>query len=60
MKLFYAEDLFIFTDRYIDSRIPEEVLPALKRWTESPRTAGSEFERALTILRESPDPKADN
>lgn len=59
-KLFYSEDLFIFTDRYVDSRIPEQVLPALKRWTESPKTAGSDFERALTILRESPDPKADN
>lgn len=60
MKLFYAEDIFIFSDRYVDARIPEQVLPALKRWTESPRTAGSDFERALTILRESPDPKADN
>ncbi|UPT73887.1 MAG: hypothetical protein M0D55_18920 [Elusimicrobiota bacterium] len=60
MKLFYAEDLFIFTDRYVDARITEEVLPALKRWHESPKTAGDDFERALTILRESPDPKADN
>ncbi len=60
MKMFYAEDLFVFSDRYIDSRIPEEVLPALKRWHESPNTAGGDFERALTILRESPDPKADN
>ncbi len=60
MKLFYAEDLFMFTDRYVDARIPEQVLPALKRWHESPKTAGGDFERALTILRESPDPKADN
>ena len=59
-KLFYAEDLFIFSDRYVDARIPEQVLPALKRWTESPKSAGAEFDRALTILRESPDPKADN
>ena len=60
LKLFYAEDLFVFSDRYIDARITEEVLPALKRWHESPKTAGADFERALTILRESPDPKADN
>jgi len=60
MKLFYAEDLFVFTDRYVDPRIPEQVIPALKRWHESPKTAGADFERALTILRESPDPKADN
>ena len=60
MKLFYAEDLFVFSDRYVDARITEEVLPALKRWHESPKTAGDDFERALTILRESPDPKADN
>ncbi len=60
MKLFYAEDLFIFSDRYVDARIPELVLPALKRWHESPKTAGDDFERALTVLRESPDPKADN
>jgi uncharacterized repeat protein (TIGR01451 family) len=60
MKLFYAEDLFVFSDRYVDARIPEQVLPALKRWHESPKTAGADFERALTILRESPDPKADN
>jgi uncharacterized repeat protein (TIGR01451 family) len=60
MKLFYAEDLFVFSDRYVDARINEEVLPALKRWHESPKTAGAEFERALSILRESPDPKADN
>lgn len=60
MKLFYAEDLFVFSDRYVDSRITEEVIPALKRWHESPRTAGADFERALSILRESPDPKADN
>lgn len=60
MKLFYAEDLFVFSDRYVDARITEEVIPALKRWHESPKTAGDDFERALTILRESPDPKADN
>jgi len=60
MKLFYAEDLFVFSDRYIDARITEEVLPALRRWHESPKTAGADFERALSILRESPDPKADN
>ncbi|PIR18712.1 MAG: hypothetical protein COV48_06015, partial [Elusimicrobia bacterium CG11_big_fil_rev_8_21_14_0_20_64_6] len=60
MKLFYAEDLFVFSDRYIDDRITQEVIPALKRWHESPKTAGADFERALTILRESPDPKADN
>ncbi len=60
MKLFYAEDLFVFSDRYVDARITEEVIPALKRWHESPKTAGADFERALTILRESPDPKADN
>jgi len=60
LKLFYAEDLFVFSDRYVDARITEEVLPALKRWHESPKTAGADFERALTILRESPDPKADN
>ncbi len=60
MRLFYAEDLVIFTDRYVDARIPEQVLPALKRWHESPRTAGGDLERALQILRESPDPKADN
>ncbi len=60
LKLFYSEDLFVFSDRYVDARIPEQVLPALKRWHESPKTAGADFERALTILRESPDPKADN
>ncbi|MBI2386973.1 MAG: VWA domain-containing protein [Elusimicrobia bacterium] len=60
MRLFYAEDLFVFSDRYVDARITEEVIPALKRWHESPKTAGDDFERALTILRESPDPKADN
>ncbi|MBI2789453.1 MAG: VWA domain-containing protein [Elusimicrobia bacterium] len=60
MKLFYAEDLFVFSDRYVDARINEEVIPALKRWHESPKTAGDDFERALIILRESPDPKADN
>ncbi|MDP3543129.1 MAG: VWA domain-containing protein [Elusimicrobiota bacterium] len=60
LKLFYAEDLFVFSDRYVDERIAREVIPALKRWHESPKTAGPDFERALTILRESPDPKADN
>ncbi|MCM2303978.1 MAG: VWA domain-containing protein, partial [Elusimicrobia bacterium] len=60
MRLFFAEDLFVFSDRYVDARIAEQVLPALKRWHESPKTAGADFERALIILRESPDPKADN
>ncbi|MDD5302514.1 MAG: VWA domain-containing protein [Elusimicrobia bacterium] len=60
MKLFYAEDLFVFSDRYVDERIGRVVLPALRRWHESPKTAGADFERALTVLRESPDPKADN
>ncbi len=60
LKNFYAEDLFVFSDRYVDARIPEQVLPALKRWHESRKTAGADFARALAILRESPDPKADN
>ena len=60
MMLFYAADLFVFSDRFIDVRITEVVLPALKRCHESPKTAGDDFERALAILRESPDPKADN
>lgn len=59
-RIFYAEDAFVFNDAYRDERIPNEVLPVLRLWHENPEKAGPEFQRALEILRSSPDPKADN
>jgi tetratricopeptide (TPR) repeat protein len=59
-RIFYGDDLYVFSDRYIDDRIPTYVLPAFRHWVKSSRDAGPEFERAMEILRSSPDPKADN
>lgn len=59
-RIFFAEDQFVFNDRYIDPRIPELVLPALRRWYSSSSGDQAAMELALQVLRESPDPKADN
>ncbi|MDE2144141.1 MAG: VWA domain-containing protein, partial [Elusimicrobia bacterium] len=59
-QIFYGDDMYIFTDRYVDDRIPQYVLPVMRAWHKSVRSEGPEFERAMQILRESPDPKADN
>jgi uncharacterized protein (DUF58 family)/tetratricopeptide (TPR) repeat protein len=59
-QIFYGDDLYVFGDRYIDDRIPQFVLPVLRAWHKPVREAGPDFERAMQILRESPDPKADN
>jgi len=59
-QIFYGDDLYVFSDHYIDDRIPQYVLPVLRAWHKPVRDAGPEFERAMQILRESPDPKADN
>jgi uncharacterized protein (DUF58 family) len=59
-QIFYGDDLYIFSDHYIDDRIPQYVLPVLRAWNKPVRDAGPDFERAMQILRDSPDPKADN
>jgi uncharacterized protein (DUF58 family) len=59
-QIFYGEDAYIFSDQYADARIPQIVLPALRDWNRSIKNVGPEFERAMAVLRESPDPKADN
>ncbi len=59
-RIFFADDMYVFTDRYVDTRIPEIVLPALRNWSSASAGDQAALERALTVLRESPDPKADN
>ncbi len=59
-RIFFADDSYVFNDRYVDARIPELVLPALREWYSSSRGDQAAMERALAVLRESPDPKADN
>jgi hypothetical protein len=59
-RIFFADDQYVFTDRYVDGRIPELVLPALRHWYSGSAGDRAAMERALQVLRESPDPKADN
>ena len=59
-QIFFSEDAFIFSDRYVDDRIPQIALPALRRWSSGSPGAQEELERAVTLLTTSPDPKADN
>lgn len=59
-RIFYGDDVYVFGDRYVDERIPQMVLPAFRAWHKPLKDAGPDFERAMQILRESPDPKADN
>lgn len=60
VALFYGADNYVFSDTYVDSRINEYVLPALRNWNKSGWTAERELLTALEVLRSSPDPKADN
>lgn len=55
LQIIFAEDAFIFNDKYADARIPELVLPAL-----AGRTGAAGLDRALDVLAKSSDPKADN
>ncbi|MBI5200413.1 MAG: VWA domain-containing protein, partial [Elusimicrobia bacterium] len=59
LKDVFREDAIIFADHYRDPLIESEVLPALRRWDESGRGSRRDFEKAVKILRESADPKAD-
>lgn len=60
-RIVFADDLFVFSDRYdADARIPELVLPALRRWHSAAPADQAAMERALAVLRSSPEPKADN
>ena len=59
-QIFFSEDAFIFSDRYVDERIPQIALPALRRWSSGSLSAQEDLERAVTLLTTSPDPKADN
>ncbi|MDE2491187.1 MAG: DUF58 domain-containing protein, partial [Elusimicrobia bacterium] len=59
-RIFYGRDLYVFGDHYIDDRIPLYVLPALRHWDRPGPGERADLERALEVLRESPDPKADN
>ncbi|MDE2292373.1 MAG: hypothetical protein KGL53_09845, partial [Elusimicrobia bacterium] len=60
LEIFYGDDLFIFSDSYMDPSIPRLVLPILKRWNETGKAAESDLAAAIQVLRNSPDPKADN
>ena len=59
-EIFFGEDAYILSDTYADSRIPQYVLTALRRWSADVESSAPAFERALAVLAESPDPKADN
>ena len=59
--VFYSEeDRRVLQHRYLDARIGEFVLTAFERWSRPVSEAGADWERALQVLRESPDPKTDN
>ncbi|PCI34832.1 MAG: hypothetical protein COB53_11610, partial [Elusimicrobia bacterium] len=60
LRIFYADDFFIFSDTYNDERIPKKVLPILKKWHKTGRVSEEQLLRAIVILRDSPDSKADN
>lgn len=60
LRVFYGDDRFIFSDAYFDERILKKVLPVLRDWHATGEVAEARLANAIEILRDSPDPKADN
>lgn len=59
-KVFFGADAFIFEDNYVDDRIPQYVLPALRDWSRDDALGRQNMDRAISVILSSPDPKVNN
>jgi uncharacterized protein (DUF58 family)/tetratricopeptide (TPR) repeat protein len=60
LEIFWGDDQFVLRDVYEDERITRKVIPVLEKWNKTDAATQEEFNTAIEILRDSPDPRADN